>query len=434
MKKAIAVLVFSMILIFTACAPKEYPVQELAIGSYSLNDDIKAEADEKITLNLSGILEDTSVEASIDNVPVSVDENYNISFKLNEIKTYTLNVTLNADRYEPVSLSWNITALPHTIDIEFEDENKNPEFPEGTKEFSLNVSATRENAEFYIEPEESGEFIPDEEQKETGRTTGTLKLKLPEQGSEDYKITVTAKNSETVSETVTASIIPKLKIGMSLAKLDLAYSQEGKIELYPEIPNTDIKVSVLKGDAKAELNGNTIIITGGQKKSTIYIKGEASGYIPFEGYINVNAAVYASNSNQQPSQTISTANCDHILDGIFKETNKRRIENGLEPLERIKAVDTPAMIRAKETDKLWSHTRPDGRDCFTVYEDTGLKYDSMGENLFSATKYLEPDKVVDAWMNSPAHRQNVLQPIFKGIGLGYYEGETYNFWVQLFVG
>lgn len=435
MKKIIAVLLLSLTLIFTACAPKEYPIEDIKIGSYGINDEIKAEVGDKITLRLSGLLDGTFIEATIDDIPINENENQELSFTLDEVKDYKLNVKLSADKYEAADLSWNLTALPHPIDLNFGSESENLTFAEGTESFTLNVSATGENAEFTIEPKGSGEFIPNEEQEKNGKTVGTLKLKLPQQGTEDYKITVTAKDSETVSKTVTASVTPKLKIDMSLAELALSSSQEEKIQLYPEIPNADINVSVIEGDAKAELKDNIITITGGQKDSAIYVKGEASGYIPFEGYINVSVLSPKTNEkDQQPVKTISTAAYDNILDGIFKETNKRRIENGLEPLERIKAVDTPAMIRAKETDELWSHTRPDGRDCFTVYEDVGLKYYTMGENLFSATKYLEPDRVVDEWMASPAHKENILQPMFKGIGLGYYEGSTYNFWVQLFVG
>lgn len=435
MKKIVTVLFLTLILFTAACAPKQYPVEEIKIGSYNIGDEIKSEVQNKVTLNLSGLLEGTYVEASIDGMPVDVNEDQQLSFTLDEVRDYKLNVALHADKYESAKLSWNLTALAHPIDLKIESESENLNFPEGTESFELNVSATRENASFNIEPKDLGEFIPNEEQEENGKTVGSLKLKLPQQGTEDYKITVTAENSETVSRTVTASVTPKLKIGMSLSNLSLSFSQEQKVELYPEIADAGINASVVKGDAKAELKDNIITITGGKKDSTIYVKGEASGYMPFEGYINISVLTPKKNeNNQQIEKTVSTAAYDHILDGIFKETNKRRIENGLEPLERIKVVDTPAMIRAKETDTLWSHTRPDGRDCFSVYEDVGLKYSSMGENLFSATKYLEPERVVDEWMNSPAHKENILQPMFKGIGLGYYEGDTYNFWVQLFVG
>ena len=96
-------------------------------------------------------------------------------------------------------------------------------------------------------------------------------------------------------------------------------------------------------------------------------------------------------------------------------------------------VDTPAMLRAEEADTLWSHTRPDGSGFNTIFAQVGLSYPGVGENLFSANAFLSAREVVDAWMNSPDHRRNILDGRFTGIGIGVYEGSEYTYWCQLFV-
>ena len=54
-----------------------------------------------------------------------------------------------------------------------------------------------------------------------------------------------------------------------------------------------------------------------------------------------------------------------------------------------------------------------------------------GENI--AAGQGEPKDVVEAWMNSPGHRDNIMNKDFKKIGIGYCEGGEYGaYWAQLF--
>ena len=54
-----------------------------------------------------------------------------------------------------------------------------------------------------------------------------------------------------------------------------------------------------------------------------------------------------------------------------------------------------------------------------------------GENI--AAGQGDPKDVVEAWMNSPGHRANIMNNDFKKIGVGYSEGGEYGkYWAQLF--
>lgn len=59
----------------------------------------------------------------------------------------------------------------------------------------------------------------------------------------------------------------------------------------------------------------------------------------------------------------------------------------------------------------------------------GISFRSAGENI--AKGYTTPQAVVNAWMNSAAHRANILNASFIKIGVGYVSGG--NYWTQMFI-
>ncbi len=110
--------------------------------------------------------------------------------------------------------------------------------------------------------------------------------------------------------------------------------------------------------------------------------------------------------------------------------NEERAKENLPPLTLQTKATEAAQVRAEEAKKSFSHTRPNGKKCFTALAESGVPYMSAGENL--AGKIKTPEKVVDAWMNSPGHRKNIMNAKYTGIGVGYVaEG---NYWSQFFVG
>lgn len=93
-------------------------------------------------------------------------------------------------------------------------------------------------------------------------------------------------------------------------------------------------------------------------------------------------------------------------------------------------MQSAAQIRAREIVTDFSHTRPDGSECFTALQDVGAKYSGAGENI--AYRQKTPQEVVNAWMNSPGHRANIMNGNFTTIGVGCYKsGNTY-YWSQFF--
>lgn len=119
------------------------------------------------------------------------------------------------------------------------------------------------------------------------------------------------------------------------------------------------------------------------------------------------------------------------IDSVFQLTNKERDEAGLFSLELDSDLCAAAQTRAEEIAELVSHTRPDGRDCHTILDDYGISYEVWGENI--AGGQTSADAVHHAWMNSPSHRENILDAGYSKIGVGYYVVEGMTYWCTLYI-
>lgn len=115
---------------------------------------------------------------------------------------------------------------------------------------------------------------------------------------------------------------------------------------------------------------------------------------------------------------------------VIRLVNEERAKEGLPALKTASALTQAAQVRAEELLTLFSHTRPDGRSCFTALGEAGVRYRAAGENI--AMGYPTPAAVVEGWMNSPGHRANILNASYTTIGVGY--NSQRNCWVQMFVG
>lgn len=98
-----------------------------------------------------------------------------------------------------------------------------------------------------------------------------------------------------------------------------------------------------------------------------------------------------------------------ILDNI----NAQRLAAGLESLIQTNELLAAATIRAKEQEQLFSHTRPNGLDWYTV--DSSCCY---GECL---SKGYNEQEVTNAWMNSSTHKAVIMDGSYKTAGIGIYQ-------------
>lgn len=111
--------------------------------------------------------------------------------------------------------------------------------------------------------------------------------------------------------------------------------------------------------------------------------------------------------------------------------NKERAKAGLSPLTVKKDIESAAKVRAIETQKSFSHTRPNGSKFTTALTESNVTFKGAGENIAWGQK--TPEQVMDVWMNSEGHRANILNKNFTSIGVGYETTSSGTpYWVQLF--
>ena len=129
---------------------------------------------------------------------------------------------------------------------------------------------------------------------------------------------------------------------------------------------------------------------------------------------------------------------DAVLGGTVRQgqafemltmVNDERARLGLEPLQWDAALEEAAMQRAAETFILFSHTRPDGRDCFTAFP---RDLQTFGENIAYATD-ATPSLIYNMWYNSPGHYSNMVNADFTKVGMACFQGRgNITYWVQCF--
>lgn len=102
-------------------------------------------------------------------------------------------------------------------------------------------------------------------------------------------------------------------------------------------------------------------------------------------------------------------------DEVVRLVNAERAKAGIAPLIMDDKLYQAATVRCEEIMSVFSHTRPDGSSCFTALQQAEASYSKAGENI--AIGQSTPAQVVAAWMDSPGHRANILDPGFSRIGV-----------------
>jgi uncharacterized protein YkwD len=114
-------------------------------------------------------------------------------------------------------------------------------------------------------------------------------------------------------------------------------------------------------------------------------------------------------------------------------TNYIRAQQGVPPLKAHDTLTNAAewMSADMAINNYFSHTDSQGRRSWDRFDAFGYPWIATGENI--AASQPSPAEAMQTWMESPAHRANILNPDFTETGVGYYQGGRYNhYWVQDF--
>ena len=136
-----------------------------------------------------------------------------------------------------------------------------------------------------------------------------------------------------------------------------------------------------------------------------------------------------------PGQQITIPTQDSSISAYEQEVirlvNEIRLENGLKALTFDWELARVARYKSQDMkdNQYFSHNSPVYGTPFQMMKSFGISYRSAGENI--AKGYATPQAVVNAWMNSPGHRANILNSGYTRIGVGYVSGG--NYWTQMFI-
>lgn len=119
---------------------------------------------------------------------------------------------------------------------------------------------------------------------------------------------------------------------------------------------------------------------------------------------------------------------------VLDLTNAERAKAGLAPLKLNAELSRVARFKSQDMRdrNYFSHTSPTYGSPFTMMRNFGIRFTAAGENI--AAGYTTPESVVKGWMNSPGHRQNIMNPSYNKLGVGYAAGGSYrHYWTQMFI-
>ena len=208
-----------------------------------------------------------------------------------------------------------------------------------------------------------------------------------------------------------------------LILLGLFFLHKNSAWFQDKIETAKLFFTTIKNDTKAspdsiynQINGQDFI--GGLASST---KGSTSvkGYSK-EGVID------------KPKTTAKIS-----IDGIIYYTNLERQKAGLKPLAKNTRLNKSATLKTDDMfgNQYFEHTALDGKTAADLIKSVDYKFQIVGENL--ALGIFDTDKsLVQAWMNSPTHKANILNPKYTemgaAVGIGDYKGQRQWMAVQHF--
>lgn len=150
--------------------------------------------------------------------------------------------------------------------------------------------------------------------------------------------------------------------------------------------------------------------------------------------VNALGTYQVANTGEVASASVSVGNIDSMV--LIELTNKDRIAQGLAPLSYNAKLAASSNLKADDMAKgqYFSHNSPSGVTPWQWFSRAGYTYRYAGENL--AVDFSDSASIETAWMNSPGHRANILNPNYTEIGIslatGIHKGRETTYVVQHF--
>ncbi len=119
---------------------------------------------------------------------------------------------------------------------------------------------------------------------------------------------------------------------------------------------------------------------------------------------------------------------------VVQLVNAERAKYGMPALQMDWQLARVARLKSMDMRdrNYFAHESPTYGSPFMMIKQFGISYTAAAENV--ASGQMTAVQVVASWMNSPGHRQNILNRDFTWIGVGYAAGGQYrHYWTQMFI-
>lgn len=208
-----------------------------------------------------------------------------------------------------------------------------------------------------------------------------------------------------------------------------------------EITNTDNELmeSIVVGNNYISVSGDKVVINGKTMRPphSADIKAVTTTVTEPMQEEQPSTPQPAEPTEPDSSTNVSNRNLSAETSEMLGYVNEVRKQYGLRELEGLELLDSAADVRANELLENYSHDRPDGNSYITAIEETDLpEWRAAAENIaYGMNSMTTVKEAFDSWMNSPPHRENILNPDVRYMACAKAtksENGEYTYWEQLF--
>lgn len=179
-----------------------------------------------------------------------------------------------------------------------------------------------------------------------------------------------------------------------------------------------------------------------QSQTYTVVKGDSMWKIAVKFEIGVSELIAANPQIKNPSliyvgQKIyipEASPLKSLEQQVIQLVNKERVARGLAPLKEHWELSRVARYKSQDmiNKNYFGHTSPTYGTPFKMMESFGLRFSAAGENIAYGQR--TPQEVMNAWMNSPGHRANILSASYTHIGVGAAKKSNGTlYWTQMFM-
>lgn len=150
---------------------------------------------------------------------------------------------------------------------------------------------------------------------------------------------------------------------------------------------------------------------------------------------NDNVAEKPNNDTTPDDKENTTGSFVSFQKEVVRLVNVERSKRGLNELSFNTQLSNVATLKSQDmiNKNYFNHTSPTYGSPFDMMKQFNISYKTAGENIAMGQK--TPEEVVNAWMNSQGHRENILNSNFTDLGVGVAKSSNGTlYWTQMFIG